>query len=63
MKTREPVSKFIKIRCSKCKNEQIIFGKISTVVECLICGKSGKPLAEPTGGKSKVKARILEVLE
>ena len=57
---KEPVSKFIKIRCPKCKNEQIMFGKSSTQVQCLVCSKV---LAEPTGGKSKVKARILEVLE
>ncbi|MBI5398136.1 30S ribosomal protein S27e [Candidatus Woesearchaeota archaeon] len=57
---REPTSKFIKIRCSKCKNEQIMFGKTSTSVKCLVCEK---PLAESTGGKAKVKARILEVLE
>ena len=57
---KEPTSKFIKIRCPKCKNEQLMFGKSSTVVKCLVCGKI---LAEPTGGKSKVKARILEVLE
>lgn len=57
---REPTSKFIKIRCPKCKNEQIMFGKASSVVKCLVCNKI---LAEPTGGKSKVKARILEVLE
>jgi len=57
---REPTSKFIKIRCPKCKNEQIMFGKSSSEVICLVCGKV---LAEPTGGKSKVKARILEVLE
>ncbi|MFH1510770.1 MAG: 30S ribosomal protein S27e, partial [Candidatus Woesearchaeota archaeon] len=44
----------------KCKNEQIVFGKASSVVKCLVCGKI---LAEPSGGKSKVKARILEVLE
>lgn len=62
MKTvfREPTSKFIKIRCPKCKNEQIMFGKTSTKVKCLVCDK---PLAESTGGKSRVKARILEVLE
>ena len=57
---KEPTSKFIKIRCLKCKNEQIIFGKPSTQIKCLVCGK---PLADPTGGKGKVKARILEVLE
>jgi len=59
MKT-DPDSKFIKIRCPKCKNEQISFGKSSTIVKCLVCGKV---LSDPTGGKSMVKARILEVLE
>jgi small subunit ribosomal protein S27e len=58
--TKEPTSKFIKIRCPKCKNEQIMFGKASREVKCLVCGKI---LAQPSGGKSKVKARILEVLE
>jgi small subunit ribosomal protein S27e len=57
---KETNSKFIKIRCPKCKNEQIMFGKASTLISCLVCGKV---LAEPTGGKSRVKARILEVLE
>lgn len=57
---KEPESRFIKVRCAKCKNEQIIFGKASTEVKCLVCGK---PLAEPTGGKVRVKARILELLE
>ena len=60
MEIKQPTSKFIKIRCPKCKNEQIMFGKAASKVECLVCGKV---LAEPTGGKSKVKARILEVLE
>ena len=56
----EPTSKFVKIRCPKCKNEQIMFGKASSIVKCLVCGKV---LAEPKGGKAKVKARVLEVLE
>jgi small subunit ribosomal protein S27e len=53
-------SRFVKVRCPKCKNEQIIFGRASTHVMCLVCGKS---LAQPVGGKSSIKARILEVLE
>jgi small subunit ribosomal protein S27e len=57
---REPNSKFIKVRCPKCKNEQIIFGKAASEIKCLVCSKV---LAAPTGGKSKIKARILEVLE
>jgi len=57
---KEPKSKFIKVRCPKCKNEQIIFGKASCEVKCLVCEKV---LAESTGGKARIKARILEVLE
>ncbi|MCP3683056.1 MAG: 30S ribosomal protein S27e [bacterium] len=60
VKIKEPVSKFIKIRCPRCKNEQIIFGKATTKIKCLICAKL---LVEPTGGKSRIKSRVLEVLE
>ena len=59
-RAKEPSSKFVKIRCPKCKNEQIMFGKASTKVACLVCGKA---LGEPSGGKAKIKARVLEVLE
>ena len=40
-------------------NEQVIFGKASSEVKCLICGQV---LAEPSGGKAKIKARVLEIL-
>ena len=53
-------SKFIKVRCAKCKNEQIIFGNSSQVVNYLVCSKE---LAYPTGGKSRISGRVLEVLE
>ncbi len=56
----ESSSKFVRIRCPKCKNEQVMFGKASTKIICLVCGKV---LADPTGGKSRIKARVLEVLE
>ncbi len=57
---KEPESKFIKLRCPKCKNEQIVFGKSSTTVKCLVCEKV---IASPSGGKTRVKARVLEVLQ
>jgi len=60
MEVKEPKSKFIKLRCPKCKNEQIVFGKSASRIKCLVCGKL---LAEPTGGKTKVRARVLEVLD
>ena len=60
MKLNEPKSKFIKVRCSKCKNEQIIFGKPASKISCLVCDTL---LAEPTSGKGKIRSQILEVLE
>ena len=56
---KEPISKFIKVRCPKCKNEQIIFGKASSDVKCLVCSKI---LSTAAGGKAKIKSRVLEVL-
>ena len=53
-------SKFIKVRCAKCKNEQVIYGNASSKVNCLVCNQE---LASPTGGKAKISARVLEVLE
>ncbi|MDD5416621.1 MAG: 30S ribosomal protein S27e [Candidatus Aenigmarchaeota archaeon] len=55
-----PNTKFLKVTCSKCKNEQIIFNKASSEVKCLVCGAI---LAETTGGKSKVKAKVLQVMQ
>ena len=57
---RTTKSKFIKVRCAKCKNEQTIFDSASSVVNCLVCNKE---LAFPTGGKAKIAGRLLEVLE
>ena len=47
------VSKFLKVKCKKCKNEQIIFEKPASIVKCLVCREV---LAEPTGGKAKIKS-------
>lgn len=50
----------MKVRCAKCKNEQTIYSNASTVVMCLVCNKE---LALPTGGKTNITGRVLEVLE
>lgn len=54
-----PKSRFLKVQCEKCKNEQIIFNKPATVVKCLVCENV---LAEPTGGIGKIKAKILKII-
>lgn len=55
----EKKSRFVKVRCNKCKNEQVVFGKATTKVKCLICGEI---LSQPSGGKAKIKTRVLEIL-
>lgn len=54
-----PKSRFVKVQCDKCKNEQIIFNKPSLVVKCLVCENV---LAEPTGGVANIKAKILKII-
>jgi len=52
-------NRFIRVRCQGCKNEQTIFEAAKTQVKCLICNAI---IAEPTGGKADLKARLVEVL-
>jgi small subunit ribosomal protein S27e len=54
-----PKSRFLKVMCLKCKNEQIIFNKAASDVKCLVCGNI---LAKATGGMSIIKSKILKVL-
>jgi len=51
--------KFVKVKCSKCKASQVIFGKASTKVKCIECGGV---IALPSGGNAKIRARVEEVL-
>ena len=59
MKT-EPETRFMKLRCSKCKNEQITFSKAAMRVTCHVCQEV---LAESTGGKTRVHTKIFETLD
>ncbi len=58
---QQPKSRFLKVKCLDCENEQIIFGHATTEVTCQKCGKV---LAKPSGGKAKLEpiAREIEVL-
>ncbi len=52
MQTTKKTSKFLKVKCKSCQNEQIIFSHAKTVVKCQICGEV---LAEPAGGKALLR--------
>jgi len=55
-----PKSRFIKVRCNDCENEQVLFDRATTPVSCHICGSK---LAIPAGGRAQIKGKILEVIE
>jgi small subunit ribosomal protein S27e len=57
---RENRSRFLKVKCPDCENEQTVFEKASTVVTCVVCGKD---LATPAGGKANLKAEIIAELK
>lgn len=54
-----PKSKFLRVMCKKCRNDQIVYNKVATVVKCLKCGEE---LMEPCGGESFIKGKVLETL-
>jgi small subunit ribosomal protein S27e len=56
----KPRSKFYRIKCPDCGNEQFVFSHATTAVHCNVCRAI---LAEPSGGKTKVKGEITAVLE
>ncbi|HHQ45479.1 MAG TPA: 30S ribosomal protein S27e [Candidatus Altiarchaeales archaeon] len=58
--SRDTKSRFLKVKCSDCGNEQVIFDSAASNVKCLVCDKT---LAESQGGKAKVLGEIVEVLD
>ncbi len=56
----KPQSTFLRVKCLKCGNEQLIFGSPVNKVTCNVCDEV---LAEPTGGKAKINGEVLAVLE
>lgn len=55
-----PESKFIRVKCSDCGNEQVIFDHAANAVKCNVCGAV---LAEPTGGRADIKGEVVASLE
>jgi len=51
-----PRSRFIRVKCPDCGNEQMVFDHVASSVKCNVCGAV---LAEPTGGKTAVKGEIV----
>src|SRR5881296_4370971 len=56
----KPTSRFLRVKCEDCGNEQIVFDRAASTVLCQVCGAT---VAKPTGGKAAVRGEILGVLE
>ena len=56
----KPKTKFLKVKCKGCGNEQTIFSAPSSNVKCLKCENI---LAESTGSKLKLKSKVVKILE
>ena len=50
-KIKEIRSKFLRIECNACGNEQVVFSNPSTIVRCVACNAV---LVKPTGGKTSI---------
>ncbi|MBI4177765.1 MAG: 30S ribosomal protein S27e [Candidatus Aenigmarchaeota archaeon] len=53
-------SNFLRVKCTKCNNEQSVFSRPAMTVKCLVCGET---LSESTGGRGKLNAQVLETLK
>ncbi|MCS7107841.1 MAG: 30S ribosomal protein S27e [Sulfolobales archaeon] len=54
-----PRSKFVKVRCPSCGNEQVIFDHATFPSRCLVCGVV---LVVPSGGKSKILGELIKIM-
>jgi small subunit ribosomal protein S27e len=54
--TRKVVSKFVKVKCKDCENEQVVFNKVAMEVPCQVCGSI---LAKPTGGLAELTGEVV----
>ena len=54
-------SNFLRVHCRDCGNEQIIFERATTLINCSVCGSV---LARTAGGKAQLTgATVAEILE
>ncbi|WP_049971176.1 30S ribosomal protein S27e [Haladaptatus cibarius] len=50
---------FYTVQCPDCENEQTVFSKAATEVNCVVCGHR---LASPTGGKAEIDGDVTETV-
>lgn len=55
----KPASNFLKVKCTKCGNEQVIFDRAAVQVKCSVCEDI---LVETQGGKARIRGEVTQVL-
>jgi small subunit ribosomal protein S27e len=56
----QPKSRFLRVKCAQCGNEQVVFSHATFPARCTSCGAQ---LVIPTGGKAKIQGEVLKELE
>jgi small subunit ribosomal protein S27e len=54
-----PKTSFVKVKCQKCGNEQVVFSAPSMKVKCVACDSL---LAEPGASKAKMHGKIVKTM-
>ena len=55
----KPGSSFLKVKCTKCGNEQVVFDRAAVQVKCNVCEDV---LLETRGGKARIKGEVTQVI-
>jgi len=50
---------FVVVKCPDCSNEQTVFSRPATVVNCSVCGAT---LAVPTGGRANFRGETVRTI-
>lgn len=50
---------FLRVECEECGNQQTIFSRAASEVECLVCSTV---IADPKGGKPELSGKVVETL-
>lgn len=52
----KPSSKFYKVICKECNEENVVFSHVTTMVTCKSCGNT---LAKPTGALARFYGKVV----
>ena len=56
----EPGSRFNKVKCNECGEQQVVYSHVATIITCNSCGNI---LARPTGSLAEINGEILASAE